>query len=201
MAINKKLIHFAKKQSFIDARDSDQILPTSICFIQETREIYTHGQLYSCDPDILKQYTTNEAFDEHIESQNKINDNKANIEDLSNIIGEEVSDDVLLDQELNKPIGVVVVDSSTSTISAIDNRYYRIDGAVNDLELTLPEVEGTRLHNVVFSFTTGNAPRIFITGDASIKYFQGFEIRANTTYELNCMYNGKEWLVGYGIIE
>ena len=44
--INKKLIHFATKANF-NARKAE-IPDTSIAFIKDTQEIYTHGQLYNC---------------------------------------------------------------------------------------------------------------------------------------------------------
>lgn len=46
MAINKKLIHFKTKQKFQEELAKGNILNTSIVFIQDTTEIYTHGQLY-----------------------------------------------------------------------------------------------------------------------------------------------------------
>lgn len=46
MAINKKLIHFTKKSNFNTEVANGNILNTSICFIQDTKEIYTHGTLY-----------------------------------------------------------------------------------------------------------------------------------------------------------
>ena len=46
MAINKKLIHFKSKQKFNEELANGNILETSIVFIQDTTEIYTHGQLY-----------------------------------------------------------------------------------------------------------------------------------------------------------
>ena len=46
MAINKKLIHFKNKQKFNEELANGNILETSIVFIQDTTEIYTHGQLY-----------------------------------------------------------------------------------------------------------------------------------------------------------
>ena len=46
MAINKKLIHFKTKQKFNEELAKGNILNTSIVFIQDTTEIYTHGQLY-----------------------------------------------------------------------------------------------------------------------------------------------------------
>jgi hypothetical protein len=46
MAINKKLIHFKTKQNFNKEVANSNILNTSICFIQDTKEISTHGTLY-----------------------------------------------------------------------------------------------------------------------------------------------------------
>lgn len=48
MAINKKLIHFKTKTAFTTELDAGNILNTSIVFIKDTKEIWTHGQLYSC---------------------------------------------------------------------------------------------------------------------------------------------------------
>ena len=48
MAINKKLIHFKSKENFEREVANNNILDTSICFIQDSKEIYTHGTLYDC---------------------------------------------------------------------------------------------------------------------------------------------------------
>ena len=47
MAINKKLIHFNKKSDFESEVAKGNILNYSICFIADTKEIYTHGNYYS----------------------------------------------------------------------------------------------------------------------------------------------------------
>ena len=49
MAINKKLIHFKSKQKFNEELANGNILETSIVFIQDTKEIYTHGAFYNGD--------------------------------------------------------------------------------------------------------------------------------------------------------
>lgn len=46
MAINKRLIHFKNKQKFKEFADNNQILDSSIVFIQDSKEISTHGTLY-----------------------------------------------------------------------------------------------------------------------------------------------------------
>ena len=46
MAINKKLIHFKNKQTFEQEVANENILDTSIVFIQDSKEISTHGTIY-----------------------------------------------------------------------------------------------------------------------------------------------------------
>lgn len=46
MAINKKLIHFKSKQNFDTEVANENILDTSIVFIQDSKEISTHGTVY-----------------------------------------------------------------------------------------------------------------------------------------------------------
>lgn len=46
MAINKKLIHFKTKETFNNVNNSGEILDSSIVFIKDSSEIYTHGTPY-----------------------------------------------------------------------------------------------------------------------------------------------------------
>ena len=46
MAINKKLIHFNRKEVFEEKLANNEILDTSIVFIKDSKEIWTHGQFY-----------------------------------------------------------------------------------------------------------------------------------------------------------
>ena len=48
MAINKKLIHFKTKANFVEQYEAGNILNTSIVFIQDAKEIWTHGTYYPC---------------------------------------------------------------------------------------------------------------------------------------------------------
>ena len=50
MAINKKLIHFRTKSAFTTELNAGNIPDTCIVFIKDTKEIWSHGQLYSCSP-------------------------------------------------------------------------------------------------------------------------------------------------------
>ena len=54
MAINKKLIHFNSKENFDNKVANNEILDTSIVFVKDSKEIYTHGNLYkSVNWDVL----------------------------------------------------------------------------------------------------------------------------------------------------
>ena len=46
MAINKKLIHFKNKENFENEVANNNILDSSIVFIQDSKEISTHGTVY-----------------------------------------------------------------------------------------------------------------------------------------------------------
>ena len=58
MAINKKLVHFKTFAKFNEELFAGNILDTSICWIKDTKQIWTHGQFYDCssltDEDIVK---------------------------------------------------------------------------------------------------------------------------------------------------
>lgn len=63
MAINKKLIHFNTKASFERELEAANILDTSICFIKDSQEIYTHGKLYSGKDEVVISETEPENAD------------------------------------------------------------------------------------------------------------------------------------------
>ena len=46
MAINKRLIHFKNKEKFKEELANNNILDSSIVFIQDSKEISTHGTVY-----------------------------------------------------------------------------------------------------------------------------------------------------------
>lgn len=53
MAIKKKIIHFKTKNNFQKELDAGNILETSIVFIKDTKEIWTHNEYYSQLPEGL----------------------------------------------------------------------------------------------------------------------------------------------------
>lgn len=77
MAINKKLIHFKNKQKFNEELANGNILETSIVFIQDTQEIYTHSTFYDGKQVDLSNIETS--------IQNILNNKQDNISDLEAI--------------------------------------------------------------------------------------------------------------------
>lgn len=166
------------------------------------------------------------------------------------------ADKVKLDNAESK---VEIVVANGETLTAEVGKYYRFDEPVNELAITLPNMEANTLmmkegHFVAplpnaegvdaegvewqeapktleaphtleaesdalvpladtpmpiaegdptqviatleLFFTTGDNPQVTINGNgAEVRYFAGFSIEPNTTYELNIMWNGKAWVV------
>jgi hypothetical protein len=71
MAINKKLIHFNKKEDFEHEVANGNILNHSIVFIKDSKEIYTHGTIYGGSSTDLSNYATKEELNN---KQNTITD-------------------------------------------------------------------------------------------------------------------------------
>ena len=63
MAINKKLIHFKSKENFDKEVANNNILDTSICFIQDSQQIWTHGQVYNAFSNMQLVDTSEEVDD------------------------------------------------------------------------------------------------------------------------------------------
>lgn len=78
MAINKRVIHFKTKKKFQEALDNGDILSTSIVFIKDTLELYTHEQLYS--------FANREAFDELVNKVSNLSDKV-----IEDILGEQAN--------------------------------------------------------------------------------------------------------------
>ena len=89
-----------------------------------------------------------------------------------------------------------IVTTTDSSLSAEVGKYYVFSSAVNTLAITLPvPTDVSHISNVVMYLTTGNTPAVTITSTASVVYQDGFEIEADSTYEVNCLYNGSAWVV------
>lgn len=121
--------------------------------------------------------------------------------DLSNVIGEDASDDVFDDYKSTTIEKVSVADNS-ATINAKTGTYYTVTDVVDNLNITLPDIaDKEHIKGISVMFTTGSTPAVSISSKADIAYFSGYLIEADTTYELNFMFNGEKWIVAYGVIE
>lgn len=87
-----------------------------------------------------------------------------------------------------------------TSLSPEVGKYYRFDEAVNNLDINLPNADSNNVSSLIVYFTTGDTPAININSSSPIEYFAGFNIGMRSTYELNFMFNGSKWVVGYGII-
>lgn len=115
----------------------------------------------------------------------------------------DLSDEVK--QKLNRQtqVNIVNVESGTSSINAEVGTHYNVAGSVGTLDIVLPAITDTaHLQFVSFNLTTGSTPQINFTSAASdtIEYFTDYAIEEDTSYELNCMFNGAKWIIGYGTI-
>lgn len=82
MAINKKLVHFKTKAGFDSEFEKGNILETSIVFIKDTKQIYTHGQFYDCDPEHLDEKI--KELEETFVTAEKINEDFYTKEEVDN---------------------------------------------------------------------------------------------------------------------
>ena len=100
--------------------------------------------------------------------------------------------------EIVIPINTSDATLPITSLSCDAGKYYRIDVAVNTLSILLPAVNNSRtVKKVLLSFITGSNPDINISAPpgVDVDYFEGYEIKADTEYEVNCLYNGKKWVV------
>lgn len=85
----------------------------------------------------------------------------------------------------------------TALACAIDN-YYRVDVAVETLDITLPSMTDlTAVSTVVIYLTAGTTPAVTISAADSkdVYYKDGFEIEAGKTYEISALFNGAAWVL------
>jgi hypothetical protein len=95
-------------------------------------------------------------------------------------------------QNFENKVAIVTADSVSLTAEV--NKYYRYDSAVGTLAITLPvPSDTTHLSSIVFAFTTDSPTNVTFASSVTIKYQDGYEIEASTSYEINAIYNGSYW--------
>lgn len=96
----------------------------------------------------------------------------------------------------NKEDKVDIVSASGATLIAEVGKYYTLT-AVGTLAITLPTIASgtTKVQTVSFYIAAGSTPAVTWTSTHNIYYADGFEIAADSTYEVNALWNGAAWVV------
>ena len=96
----------------------------------------------------------------------------------------------------NKEDKVDIVSASGATLTAEVDKYYTLSN-VGTLAITLPTIAAgtTKVQTVTFYIAAGSSPAVTFTSTHSIYYSDGFEIAADSTYEVSAAYNGIAWVV------
>lgn len=136
MAINKKLIHFKSKQKFNEELAKGNILDTSIVFIQETTEIYTHGTLYdgsTFDPSDIETSISNKVDKvdgKQLSTEDFTSTLKTKLEGLNNYDDTELSETLIT---LREDFDKLVSGDTTTAIKTFNEIVAFLDG-INDTE-------------------------------------------------------------------
>lgn len=102
----------------------------------------------------------------------------------------------LTSQLLERKIQSQTIMESTEQLQCSEGYLYVFNLPVNTLNIALPEHEGNFLGSIIINMHTGDSPAITFNGPGVIRAFsKGFEIKANSTYEINCMYYGGGWVI------
>lgn len=89
-----------------------------------------------------------------------------------------------------------IIQSSGTTLTAEVGKYYRFDIPVETLAITLPTMtDNSVVKSVVFYMTAGSTPAVTFSSTHPVYYSDGFEIAADSTYEVNALWNGTAWIV------
>lgn len=91
---------------------------------------------------------------------------------------------------------VDIVSASGATLTAEVGKYYTLS-SVGTLAITLPTIASgtTKVQTVTFYISAGSSPAVTFTSTHSIYYSDGFEIAADSTYEVSALWNGIAWIV------
>lgn len=112
--------------------------------------------------------------------------------------------------DMNKPVStaqqmsldgkqdVLSIETSSAgvTLDCVADKYYVLTAAIGTYAITLPTMTDTaKAHTIGIYLTTGATPAITITGTNTIKYDDTWAIDANTTHEINALWNGTAWVL------
>ena len=97
---------------------------------------------------------------------------------------------------IEAPVDTTDPTDPITTLTCEVGKYYRIDVPVETLAVTLPTMtDNTTVRSITLFLTGGTTPAVTFTSSHSIYYSDGFEIAADSTYEVSAAYNGIAWVV------
>ena len=99
-------------------------------------------------------------------------------------------------QNQNYDKKVDVVAASGTALNVEVGKYYRFDSAVSQLAVILPAITNTTtIQGCMFYLTTSSTISLTFTGGGTVRYHDGYEIKENSTYEINAIWNGAVWVI------
>lgn len=159
----------------------------------------TTQQMIAAITAALNGYATEQYVDGKEQSlQTEINGKQDTIDDLETIrsgagLGATAVQPLALEGYESK---VDIVYASGVTLTAEVGKYYTLSN-VGTLAITLPTIASgnTKVQTVTFYVSAGSSPAVTFTSTHSIYYSDGFEIAADSAYEVSAAYNGIAWVV------
>lgn len=180
MALNKKLIHFKKREYFDREVANNNVLDTTISFIQDSKEISTHGTIYkTVNWNILGEggvmsYKTNYAIiNALLREDSKLWD--YNTEYYYNSLEDAITD------INNNTVGTLVVTNNTSAkIKVVKNNIFLLDNITLNSPITISSTINIYINNKQFNCNG----LITVTGCLNI-YADKCKINTNCSTFLN----------------
>lgn len=200
MAINNKFVHFKTSAKFKEQLEAGNIKDTSVCFIKDTNQIYTHGQYYDCseltDEKVVssslvgyaESQETNEALDLSssdtiISAFGKLVKAIKDNEEVESAAFVKLRDSIGLDENLNyetgggSSISESISDLKNSVGSLNDNsvgKFYHVD------DTTTGEIFNDYENNIAGNNAHAEGTRCSANGISA--HAEGFNTRADGDY-------------------
>lgn len=121
----------------------------------------------------------------------------AKIEGGTIILGDQTITPLTSHQDISgKENKVDIVSASGTILTAEVGKYYTL-ADVGTQAITLPTISTgtTHVQTVVFYISAGSSPAVTFTSTHPVYYADGFEIAADSTYEVSALWNGAAWVV------
>ena len=194
----------SNKITSISSGSTDTQYPSAKCLYDILSDMVAHENTQSTasTPDYDPQTQSVSILEQTLtpEQQAQARENIGVDELIGDI--EDVLDEILGSGTTKSQKKLEVIEASGTTLNSEENSYYHFDDVITTLAITLPSVGDTsHINQVIFNFTTGSNPLVSFEASPisgirpSIYANEGFSIDANTTYEINAIYNGNTWVL------